>query len=1165
MKKNKGFTLIEILVVIVIIGIIFTIGVTSSLGSSKRLNEKLYNEKVDLVLTAAKQFGQASTELFTDTCAHLDEPVSDAKCLNISMQNLVDNNYLKPEDIIDPRDKSSMSGTNIEIQYYYDKVYAVVYSGIGSTSGTLVINGGAASTVNRNVTLTLSSTMPNTTEMCISNTTTCTTWIPYNTIQGWTLTQEEGTKTVSVWFRDVSKNQSSVVTDTILFNPTTSTASLSINNGATYTGTRNVSLIISSNTSETGVTSMCISNSTTCTAWESYTTTKSWTLTDLDGLKTVKVWFRDEEGNQFADATDTIIYETVPPTGSISPAGGITYTNNQTLSLTLNATDNLSGVGSMCISLTTTCSAWESYGTSKTISLNNVDGNQTIYAWYRDNVGNVSTRYSTNIHLDRTSPSIGTISINGGADYATDANVTLTLSSTDTTSGVFQMCVSQTPTCTSWVTYGTSYNVTLSAGDGLKRVYVLYRDRAGNQSAQISDTITLDTVVPVCTNGGGSNVWTNANRTITYGCQDNGGTGCDPAFSGGNIVYSTTTQTATAPAYTIKDLAGNTVSCPSRSVDIYVDKTLPACTNSGDSTTWTNANRTITYGCSDANSGCNSSYSGSSTTFSTTIKNSTIAAYEIRDNAGNSVTCTSRIADVYVDKTPPTCTNSGDSTTWTNANRVINFGCSDSDSLCNASYSGGSTTILTTNQTVSIASYNIRDNAGNSVTCIARTANAYVDKTPPTCTVTKTNTGTTTGVTATVVGSDIGSGIASGNVVENNLTSGKTYTVTDRVNLTGTCSVTVTAQTEYRTSGCSAYNTCQNSACGWNSCLTGQITCVGGYNTCQTSACGVQSYNSCSNSACGCQTYNSCRAATCGVESYNTCQHADCGYNDCLSGSNTCVGGNNSCRTSGCGVQAYNSCANSACGYASCNDSACGCASYDGGTVSYPSSCSATGAGGASYTACSVNSYVCNCKCTVPSGSWTTTWWGTQACNQTRCRTVRGCTSGLVATASYTVKTYKRTVYNCTGWNWCATANCGYATCATAGCGVSLYNYCQNSACGWNSCLTGSNTCVGGNNTCATAACGVSQYNSCVNSSCTCAAYNTCRTAACGVESYNSCQNSACGWNACLTGVNTCVGGYNSCATSACGCQTWGTWSAWTTTACTASGSLQCQSRIAYY
>ena len=87
---------------------------------------------------------------------------------------------------------------------------------------------------------------------------------------------------------------------------------------------------------------------------------------------------------------------------------------------------------------------------------------------------------------------------------------------------------------------------------------------------------------------------------------------------------------------------------------VYVDKTAPACTNSGDSTTWTNADRTINYGCSDADSGCHASYKGGSKTFNTTTKTATIAAYTIKDNAGNSTSCAARTANVYVDKAAPT-------------------------------------------------------------------------------------------------------------------------------------------------------------------------------------------------------------------------------------------------------------------------------------------------------------------------------------------------------------------------------------------------------------------------------------------------------------------------------------------------------------------------------
>lgn len=40
------------------------------------------------------------------------------------------------------------------------------------------------------------------TEMCVSNGTTCSTWVPYATTLAWTLSATNGTKTVRVWLRD---------------------------------------------------------------------------------------------------------------------------------------------------------------------------------------------------------------------------------------------------------------------------------------------------------------------------------------------------------------------------------------------------------------------------------------------------------------------------------------------------------------------------------------------------------------------------------------------------------------------------------------------------------------------------------------------------------------------------------------------------------------------------------------------------------------------------------------------------------------------------------------------------------------------------------------------------------------------------------------------------
>jgi hypothetical protein len=53
------------------------------------------------------------------------------------------------------------------------------------------------------------------TEMCVSNTSTCTAWRPYEASIAWTLTSGSGAKTVSVWFRDPYNNLSAVATDQV--------------------------------------------------------------------------------------------------------------------------------------------------------------------------------------------------------------------------------------------------------------------------------------------------------------------------------------------------------------------------------------------------------------------------------------------------------------------------------------------------------------------------------------------------------------------------------------------------------------------------------------------------------------------------------------------------------------------------------------------------------------------------------------------------------------------------------------------------------------------------------------------------------------------------------------------------------------------------------------
>ena len=100
------------------------------------------------------------------------------------------------------------------------------------------------------------------------------------------------------------------------------------------------------------------------------------------------------------------------------------------------------------------------------------------------------------IFEDKTAPQDTSVSINSGADQTNSLSVTLTLEGDDAT----QMFITNTSGCSS----GGSYEAfaatkawTLGTSNGTATVYVKFKDRAGNESACVSDTIVHDNVVQI--------------------------------------------------------------------------------------------------------------------------------------------------------------------------------------------------------------------------------------------------------------------------------------------------------------------------------------------------------------------------------------------------------------------------------------------------------------------------------------------------------------------------------------------------------------------------------------------------------------------------------------------------------------------------------------------
>jgi len=112
-----------------------------------------------------------------------------------------------------------------------------------------------------------------------------------------------------------------------------------------------------------------------------------------------------------------------------------------------------------------------------------------------------------NLTLDTIGPQSVSVVIAGGAAKTSTRIVNLAISTSDTVTTGYQMKVwgidgVATEAAATWETYTSTKQVTLTSGDGTKTVYVKLRDDVYNESAQASDTIILDTAVPVVTVSG---------------------------------------------------------------------------------------------------------------------------------------------------------------------------------------------------------------------------------------------------------------------------------------------------------------------------------------------------------------------------------------------------------------------------------------------------------------------------------------------------------------------------------------------------------------------------------------------------------------------------------------------------------------------------------------
>jgi subtilisin family serine protease len=317
----------------------------------------------------------------------------------------------------------------------------VTVSQAGSlTPPTLAINNGATITNNSTVTLNVSGNTAPYSQMCISNTDVCSTWVTTATQSTWKLSTGNGSKTVFARFRTAS--------GTTLPEPVTASITLDATapTTGTFTATRGVASVSLAwsgfNDADSGISKFRVVFATgtfpaSCAAGVSVHDAAGSSVTHTGLTNGTAYFYRicavDAAGNfsNGVTATATPVAEVNPPVGTVVINSGAAAVKTSTVTLTLSATD-ASTVSKMCVSNTATCASWQNYTTSRTWSLVSGNGTRTVFAYFQDSLGNTSEAVTDTIIVDNAVPTNGTLSAVRG-----DGKVTLSWTGfNDTGSGI---------------------------------------------------------------------------------------------------------------------------------------------------------------------------------------------------------------------------------------------------------------------------------------------------------------------------------------------------------------------------------------------------------------------------------------------------------------------------------------------------------------------------------------------------------------------------------------------------------------------------------------------------------------------------------------------------------------------------------------------------------
>jgi len=122
--NKKGFTLMEILCVVALLGIISVIASVGLVSMSNNTKKNTYCAKLELIKTAALDYGKSHEKELNNSL----EKYEGYKSLTITVEDLIKNGFPVDKDniVINPMDNNSLNSLKIILYLKNNQVYSYI-------------------------------------------------------------------------------------------------------------------------------------------------------------------------------------------------------------------------------------------------------------------------------------------------------------------------------------------------------------------------------------------------------------------------------------------------------------------------------------------------------------------------------------------------------------------------------------------------------------------------------------------------------------------------------------------------------------------------------------------------------------------------------------------------------------------------------------------------------------------------------------------------------------------------------------------------------------------------------------------------------------------------------------------------------------------------------